>query len=411
MIRFPFYINNLDETAKETFKEFYALPYREVKRNQFEGMWFRTQNEQNKQLSGWKDKNDRRRRILHFYDNYNVVKTSESNTLVMDSSYLYISNTLPEDELSSYLDFIKNELNKENIYLNNGINDFSYKLGDLIINVKKYDRHPKDIEEGRFLPDYYKTLDIIVKSSNFKLTKEIIDKPWKLFKKGIRSPGIKGNPKYTKNIKDIEKYLPAQIELGCGPSIESNVPPLHLLHEVYRVQDKNGTFYIGPLRDNLIINILRDPNNTYREFSEMFKSCVISKPSESHYIIKELFGKGIFVGDVLSNNFDMLCERVGVKEKLLRTYEPDKFFPSIEFHPDAKSLIVIGSHADRKFIQQQARLHGLKIIYIDPEGYMDERVFRPYPIEAPKDEDIILNLTAKEGLNMIRDFVKQKVLL
>jgi len=64
-------------------------------------------------------------------------------------------------------------------------------------------------------------------------------------------------------------------------------------------------------------------------------------------------------------------------------------------------LLVVGSHADRRKVQRQAREKGLKIIYADPEGFFDKnKVFTPYPMEAPKDEDLVLQITAEQFTNL-----------
>ncbi|MGG4499051.1 hypothetical protein [Brevibacillus reuszeri] len=404
MIKFPMLVTSLLKDEVEMFDEFYKQSFRDIERNKLEGMWFRTQTEANKTNSGWKGQADRRRRVLHFLDTYGVIENENEKCLQLESTYLYLSTSLPENELEEYYQCIKGKLkgliNESN---NNSIE--IYNFGDLSIEIEKHIEHPMDIEAGRLLPKNYQTLDIIVHNKKFVITEELSVKPWVLFKKGIRSPGIKGTPLYIETASDLLKYLPAQIELGCGPSIESNVPPLHQMHETYKVQNHEGNFYIGPGSDDLIVKLLEDPYKTYEEFTNMFKSCVLSKPSNSHFYIKELFNSGHFVGEILSNNFDMLCERVGLEEHLLRTYEPEKFFPTIDFHPNAKSLICIGTHADRKLIQLQARLKGLKVIYIDPEGYhLKDGSFRPYLLESPKDEDIVFRTTAKEGLE---ELVKQ----
>jgi hypothetical protein len=409
MIKFPFFVNELSDSSSETFNSFYAQPYRGIERNNLEGMWFRTQNQFNKDYSKWENPDDKRRRIIYFRDKYNTKKLSNKNWLILESAFMYVSNTLPSQEIDEYLYLIKQEL--ENYECKQIEENYEvYKKDDIIVEIKNYERHPKDIIEDREFPKEYRSLDIVIRSSNLDIKNDMIDKPWNLFKKGIRSPGIKGNPRYNDDIKEIEKYLPAQIELGCGPSIESNIPALHSLHEIYRVQNRKGEFYIGPYNDDLIVNILKDTKNMYMKFTQMFKKCVEAQPSESHKIIKELFDKNIFVGEILSNNFDMLCERVGVKERLLRTYEPEKFFPTIEFDKAAKSLLVIGSHADRKHIQLQARLKGLKVIHLDPEGYLTDGVFNDYPLEAPKDGDLVIRKTAREGLEQIKKYVDSLVL-
>ena len=109
-----------------------------------------------------------------------------------------------------------------------------------------------------------------------------------------------------------------------------------------------------------------------------------------------MYEKGLFVGTLLNNNFDHLASELGIPEKTLRVYHIENYFPQITFDPRAKSLICIGSHADRRFIQKQARAKGLKIIYIDPEGFETKNGFEKYLIEGATDDDIVLNLKSLE---------------
>lgn len=406
MIKLPFLVTPLTNEETVIFKTYYEQPLRGVKRNNLEGIWFRTQTEANKTLSNWNKPSDRRRRIVHFFDEYGLSNHNETTYLQLEKTFLYVSVSLPEDELLVYIDKIKRKINNTENSLCNEEYEIHY-FKNMVLEIRKYKEHPMDIQSGRKLPDNYNTVDITVRSQNFIPTVDFLEKPWKLFKKGLRSPGIKGNPQYVTDPTEIIKYLPAQVELGCGPSIESNIPPLYTMHETYKVQNHEGQFYMGPDSDDLIEKLLEDPESAYQRFTSMFKSCVVAKPSESHYFIKEMFEQGFFVGDILSNNFDMLCERVGLKENLLRTTIPEKFFPKIEFHKDAKSLICIGSHADRKNVQLQARLKGLKVIHLDPEGYyLSDHTFKEYPLESPKDEDIVYKTTAKEGLSQLLHSLK-----
>jgi hypothetical protein len=46
--------------------------------------------------------------------------------------------------------------------------------------------------------------------------------------------------------------------------------------------------------------------------------------------------------------------------------------------------------------QRSARKTGLKIIYIDPEGYMDGDNFISYPLESPQDDDLVIRLKADD---------------
>ena len=60
-----------------------------------------------------------------------------------------------------------------------------------------------------------------------------------------------------------------------------------------------------------------------------------------------------------------------------------------QFDQNAKSLLVVGCHADRRGIEKRARERGLKIIYIDPEGWWVDGKFLAYPLESPQHTDLI----------------------
>ncbi len=91
----------------------------------------------------------------------------------------------------------------------------------------------------------------------------------------------------------------------------------------------------------------------------------------------------------------------------LRRYDTEAYFPiyrnerqeDVEFNPAARSLLVVGVHADRGLAQMRARQLGLRVIYIDPERYLapDGSVI-PYPVEAPQDGDLFVRMTAGEAM-------------
>lgn len=79
------------------------------------------------------------------------------------------------------------------------------------------------------------------------------------------------------------------------------------------------------------------------------------------------------------------------------------YFPFFKYLWDkrAKSLICFGAHADRKQVEKQARENGLKVIYIDPECFYN-KTFEPYPIEGPKDNDIILRMKFEDIMELFK---------
>lgn len=118
-----------------------------------------------------------------------------------------------------------------------------------------------------------------------------------------------------------------------------------------------------------------------------------------------MFDRGLIVGPIITNNFDGLVSRVGLKELFVRRYEETHIIPKIKFHPQAKSLFVVGSHADRRRIQHAARNKGLKIVYVDPEGYLSSGKFIEYPLESPQDCDFLFRVTANEFAKRIYELI------
>ncbi|WP_339064000.1 hypothetical protein [Tepidibacillus marianensis] len=107
------------------------------------------------------------------------------------------------------------------------------------------------------------------------------------------------------------------------------------------------------------------------------------------------------VSILLTFNFDGLITKIGLTERYVRRYDEANIIPEINFHPDAKSLIVVGSHADRRRIQQAARKQGLKVIYLDPEGYFTRGGFVEYPLESLKKEDLYIKEAATDAMEKI----------
>jgi len=190
--------------------------------------------------------------------------------------------------------------------------------------------------------------------------------------------------------------LPFQVELGCGPSIEAGIPPLHALHSLYDITDSGGNFIFCDDRFSLLSRILENPEEFYCKSSFSYRTSITAEPTTFYNLLWKLKKVGHLVGPVITNNFDGLAKRVGLEEAFVRRYEEQSIVPDIDFYENAKSLLVVGSHADRRKIQEKARLMGLKIIYVDPEGYSFNEKFYPYPIESPQKDDFLYRMTAQE---------------
>lgn len=390
-MKFPYKICKLTNNEVNIFNKYFATKDEFV----FEGIWFRSQEEVNKNVSGYIDNTTRNRRTIH----YNHVFYVKDNYLMVKSSYIYLSIRLNNNEYDKYLNDIINTLENNNYIKNNNI----YIKDNLNIMINKYDKHPYDE-----IIDNYKTVDIIVKSDNLNNTDKLFNQVWDLQVKGIRERDTRGNPKYINDFNELKEYFPMAVELGCGPSIEAGVMPLYKLHEIYKVQrHSDGKFYFGT-SDTLIKQIIEKDNVKFDEFYEIIAECIKAKPTNFHYNLKKMYDKKLFTMNLFNNNFDRLCKRIGINENVLRVYNIENYFPKVIFDKDIKALLCIGTHADRRFIQKQAKNQGLKIIYVDPEGFNTDNEFFKYEIEGAKDEDYILKMTASEFSQVLENILNEE---
>ena len=73
-----------------------------------ESLWRRTQNFNNRFESGWKTKNDMRRKTLHYKHKYDLLYSEVGRPYIaLVDSYININITLPSDELAQYLSMIR----------------------------------------------------------------------------------------------------------------------------------------------------------------------------------------------------------------------------------------------------------------------------------------------------------------
>lgn len=390
-MKFPYKICKLTNNEVNIFNKYFATKGEFV----FEGIWFRSQEEVNKNVSGYIDNTTRNRRTIH----YNHVFYVKDNYLMVKSSYIYLSIRLNNNEYDKYLNDIINTLENNNYIKNNNI----YIKDNLNIMINKYDKHPYDE-----IIDNYKTVDIIVNSDNLNNTDKLFNQVWNLQVKGIRERDTRGNPKYINDFNELKEYFPMAVELGCGPSIEAGIMPLYKLHEIYKVQrHSDGKFYFGT-SDTLIKQIIEKDNVKFDEFYEIIAECIKAKPTNFHYNLKKMYDKKLFTMNLFNNNFDRLCKRIGINENILRVYNIENYFPKVIFDKDVKALLCIGTHADRRLIQRQARNQGLKIIYVDLEGFNTDNEFFKYEIEGAKDEDYILKMTASEFSQVLENILNEE---
>jgi len=399
-MEFPFYVCELTKEQKEIFLKHFV---EKDNRFYFEGIWFRNQRKENQKVSGYIDETTKKRRYIQFYDAYEISKKDGKDYLIVKDSFIYVSNTFQKEEVIEYKLKVLDALEKSGFIK---LEKNHYKKDDLEVELIEYDIHPKNKEGNVTFPENYSSLDVIIHTTNY-LCKQENERMWKLSTKMFRQADKRENPIYITDLKELKKYLPAQIEMGCGPSITAGIPPLYKMHETYKVQNHDtGKFYFSK-DDDLIVNIIKNTQKMYERFSYVPRVIIQSKPTKAYDTFAKLYHNGIFTGTVLNNNFDRLVRRYNIPEKILRIYDKESYLPKIEFSKEAKSLICIGTHADRRKVQCQARAAGKQIIFIDPEGFYSENGFEPYLIEGPKNEDIILKTTFEEAMKQFeKEFLK-----
>ena len=385
--------------VKDLDKEYYTRKWQtqfvNPGRRRAEGIWRRTQEEATREKSGWTGPHDARRRMIHFLDEYDMVENKSGNVdFAIVSAYLWMAVTLPSGECDVYEQRIYDALSANEW---KKVTNTEYTRDELTLTITRYAQHPEDMKVGRKLPDNYRTVEYCLTTKGMSLEERVIDSPWNMLNSGIRKQGNRtDNPTILDDVSVMKDLFPVQVELAGGASIDLGIPPLNHLHTTYNVtnpQDK--TFVFG--EDNFLTDLIANPTAFYEKAGIAYKTCIMAEPNEFYRLLKTLYKKGFAVGDVITNNFDGLPSLVGLKEKYIRRYNEPKHYPQIDFDSKARSLLVIGNHADRRRVQMQARERGMKVIYVDPEMYFDyfgNTV--SYPLENIQEEDILFHKTAVE---------------
>ncbi|MFJ2113303.1 hypothetical protein ACIOEX_15685 [Streptomyces sp. NPDC087850] len=368
-----------------------------------EGIWRRTQERTNAEQSGWNQDSSGRRRIVHYRYQYGLDYTFPVPRLVLMDLYLFHSLTAPAPEIDAYL-------NNLDAWLREGRwrqkPDGCWAKGDLRVTLAEYDEHPQDERAGRDTPDGFRSVDVCFISEDFKVPRTVRNLPWDVLAGGIRVKEHRGEPTIAENLAPLLDFLPFQVEVGCGTSIEAGIPPLHYLHEVYRVtarRDNSLTqshaFTMSPVSDMLVREMLLGAELKAPDLVAMFRACFLAEPTSAHRALKAMYDAGHMVGPVITHNFDVLSARVGLPELFVRRY--DQKIPPVPLLPKAKALLVIGLHADRRAVQERARRKGMRIFFVDPEGLQENGVFKEYPIEGAREGDIVVRQQAIPALEQL----------
>lgn len=378
-------------------------------RNIAEGMWRRSHDDYTAEKFG-SDPSDRRRRLVHFIDNYDIIDSEKGKALGITHSYVYICSTLPQEDVAAYWQRHK-QLAEQGGWNTEYWNDDTFRItnGDYEVTGKIYDIHPNDQESGTVFPEGYRTVEVIFRTIDEAIPKDKRETPWGVWNSSYRRPIERQEPEIVTDLSEIEKYFPMHVELGCGPSLEAGIPPLSRLHHIYSASDySTGSFLFGET-DTLLERIITSIADFYLDASEPYKKCFLAPMTPFYEMLGVLREKGLAIEPLINNNFDGLAKLVGYKEMYIRRYETTNWIPDIHFNPEAKALLVVGSHADRRLVRVHARQAGLKVIYVDPEGYTDkEGNFTPYPLEALDASDILIRMTANDFGSKMLDILHER---
>jgi hypothetical protein len=356
-----------------------------------ENVWRRHQAPINAAQSGWNSDNDARRRLLHFRDGYGL----EDRNFVLKSTYLFLHLKLPKAEIAEYLELALHYLSEGGwAAFRSAGREFRFQRGDLECVIKQGTSCKYDALHKIRVPGSYGYLDLTVRGKHLRVAADLRSRAWTALSAGIRTAAPRGRP-CIRDPEDIVPFLPAHVELGCGPAIEAGIPALNHLHRVYGITAVDGTFVLQA-RDDSFLEILRDPEGKFRQMAAIHSACLSAEPTSFYRTLKRLHDSGYVIGPVFTNNFDGLALSVGLPEVPLRQFDSAYQYPPFSFDHRVRSLIVVGSHADRRAVQRSARSKGLKIIYVDPEGYRTDSGFVSYPIESPQDDDILVRTDANE---------------
>jgi hypothetical protein len=396
-MKFPFVVQaDLSDAQIERYRQHIDSDASGWHRRFTESIWRRHQHPSNASLSGWKDANDRKKRIIHFYDEYGL----EGRNFVLRHAYLHLILGLPAEHIDEYRAALADGLRagqwQPELSGGDGHTE-CFRRGDLCAQVSRYRVHPEDAARGQPLPEGYAALDVIIKSDGYSLPEAWAGRPWEVFYRvGLRKKLARQEPRVVP-AAELREHLPAQLELGCGPSIEAGIPHLSTLHRIYGVSHANYGF-IFRAKDDGLLALFRAPEEKYREMTEIYRACLLAQPTPFYTRMRDLWQRGLLVGPIITNNFDCQCADLGLPEISLRRYDWGPYYPRLQHDPRARSLLVVGVHADRRLVQMRAREEGLKVLFIDPEQYVGpDGSAIPYPVEAPQGEDLFVRATADDA--------------
>jgi hypothetical protein len=403
-MKFPLVLErDLDERLIERYRRHIDSDESGWHRRFTESIWRRHQHPSNARLSGWKSEGDRKKRLIHFYDEYGL----EGRDFVLRNAYLHLVVDLPAEDVDGYRAAIARGLadggwrceSRAGHAATEAGSSERWRHGDLTAVLGQWPAHPEDLVFGASPAPGHSTLDVVVRNDGYRLPERWDKRVFEVFHRvGLRKKLAREEPRLV-SAAALAEHLPAQIELGCGPSIEAGIPHLSTLHRIYGVSRADYSF-VFRAEDDALLELFRDPEAKLREMTEIYRACLVAKPTPFYRQLVDLCRRQLLVGPVITNNFDCQCADLGLPEISLRRYDWGPYYPRIAHDPRAKSLLVIGVHADRRLVQMRARERGLRVLFIDPEAYVaPDGSAISYPVEAPQRDDLFVRATARDAFS------------
>jgi len=400
-MKFPFVVQaDLTDAQVDRYRKHIDSDESGWHRRFTESIWRRHQHPSNARLSGWTSDADQKKRLIHFYDEYGLV----GRNFVLRHAYLHLVLGLPAEHIDEYREVITAGLvdggwrqEASSCDTPSGRATARWRRGDLSVSLARQRVHPEEDTRGRFPPRGYASLDVVLRTDGYGLPSDWERRPWEVFYRvGLRKKLTREEPKIVAPA-ELARHLPAQLELGCGPSIEAGIPHLSTLHRIYGVSLPDYGFIFRAQHDALL-TLFREPESKMRDMTEIYRACLVAEATPFYRRMNDLWNRGLLVGPVITNNFDCQCADLGLPEISLRRYDWGPYYPRIEHDPRAKSLLVVGVHADRRLVQMRAREQGLKVMFVDPEAYVaPDGSAIPYPVEAPQRDDLFVRATAHDA--------------
>jgi len=350
-----------------------------------ENIWRRHQYPDNAAESGWSSVGDRRRRLLHFRDQYAV----DGNSFVLQHVYLRVVWCLPTEEAAKLRSRLLTAASEWSVTRTS--RQFQAVFGDLTLTVGSQLESPYDMLCGNTTAEGYTNLDMRLCDRHYPLDDSLGMLPWWIFSHGPRQRQTDKRPQKL-NLSDLSQFWPCHLELGCGPSIEAGVSPLHELHKVYSLKNSDGLFEFG--ETDSIVDAICSPQEFYRSAANIHLENIQATTTPFYESVLAGLKSGRILKPVFNNNFDGILESLTSDTFSLRSRDRYHHYGDYPLLKTAKSLLVVGAHADRRMLQKQfINDIGGPVVYVDPEGYQGGLT---YPLECAYDNSYHLPITAGE---------------